>query len=340
MKILLADDCASTLDILRMSLTRWGYEPILVTDGEQALRVLESDGGPRLAILDWSMPRIEGPNVCRMLRGRNENGSSYTYVIVLTSHDGEDCVVEALEAGADDYLTKPVSTRELQLRVRAGERILQLQERLVRTNRKLAVLTTQDPLTKLLNRSTLLERLAQEVERADRSASDLALVTLDVDQFQRVNERFGFQVGDEVLSQLAHRIKNAVRVYDIVGRMGDEEFSIVFPDANHGQAIAMAERIRSTIQDRPFEVLQQSISLTVSLGVASSSTERLDRRKLIHGAAQALRQASHEGGNRLLTWDAGDKVTNPLRRSKIIHPPFARSSKSMQQTGERGSLQG
>lgn len=320
MKILIADDCPSTLDILRISLTKWGYEPLLVNDGEQAFNILKLPAAPRLAILDWSMPKLDGVSVCRQLRARSENALNYTYLVVLTARDREEGVVEAFEAGADDYLTKPVRTRELQVRVRAGERIIELQDRLVRTNRKLALMTTHDRLTKVFNREAILERLTHEIERSARASSDLSFLTTDIDQFKAVNLRYGHQAGDELLTQVADRFKAAIRSYDVLGRVGGDEFAIVFPDTGLNLAAAMAERLCKTVQNQPFQVGSDYIRLSISFGVASSSTERHDRRKLVNSAEKALKQASAEGGNRVLMWDSGEAV-DPLRKSEASALP-------------------
>ena len=311
MKVLVADDCSTTLEILRVNLSQWGYEPLLVSNGEQALRVLKSPAGPRLALLDWTMPKLEGTSVCRELRSRAESALNYTYIIVLTAKDGERNLVKALESGADDYLIKPVSTKELQLRVRAGERIIELQDRVVRMNRKLAVITTRDQLTNTLNRNSTMERLTQEVERSARTSRNLSFLTIDIDNFEAINHQYGFAIGDEILRQTAERFKRAIRSYDILGRVGGEEFAIVLPDTDVGLGVGMGERLRCCIQNQPFLIEEQLIPLTITLGVASSSTEGLDRKRIVNGAERSMRQAKADGGNRVLMWEAG-LVLNPL----------------------------
>ena len=312
MKVLIADDCPSTLEVLRVSLAKWGYEPMVVSDGEQALRVLKSPAGPRLALLDWSMPKLEGIAVCRELRKRTENALNYTYIIVLTAKDGEENLVEALESGADDYLTKPVSTRELKLRVRAGERVIELQDRVVRMNRKLALVSTHDNLTNSLNRNAVMDRLKQEVERAARTKRHLSYLTIDIDQLEEVNDVYGFRVGDEILKQTAGRFRNAVRSYDIVGRIGGEEFAVVLPDTELEMGAGMAERLRCCIHNQPFLIDDELVSLTISIGVASTSEEDFDRKRIVNGAEKALRQSKVDGGNRVLMWECG-LIVDPLR---------------------------
>lgn len=327
MKVLIADDCSATLEILRMNLSKWGYEPMLVSDGEQALRVLKSPAGPRLALLDWSMPKLEGVHVCQELRSRTENALNYTYIIVLTAKDGENNMVQALESGADDYLTKPVSTKELQLRVRAGERIIELQDRVVRMNRKLAVITTDDQLTSVLNRNSMMERLTQELERSSRTSQPLAFLTIDIDGFTGINDLFGFHVGDEILKQCAARFKRAIRSYDIVGRTGGEEFAIVLPNTDLGMGVGMAERVRNSIQDQPFVIGDDVVPVTARVGVASTSTEGMDRKRIVNGAEKAQREAKDRGGNRVMMWQTG-MVVDPMEQLQKVEKPTPTIKKS------------
>jgi diguanylate cyclase (GGDEF)-like protein len=312
MKVLIADDCTATLEILSKSLREWGYEPTLVTDGKEALRLLRSPQGPRLAILDWSMPLLEGTTVCREIRNRQEEQINYTYLIVLTARDGAESTIEALESGADDFLSKPFNVKELEQRVRAGKRIVELQDRLLRTNRRLAVVATHDQLTGALNRSATMQRLSEEIERSVRNNRHVSFLTLDVDRFAVVNEWFGYQAGDDILRQIADRFKGALHSYDSVGRVGGEEFSVVLPEIDLGHAVAVAERLRGSIQNQSFIVDGETIELTVSVGVASTSTAGYDRRSLVGGAERALQEAQASGQNCMMMCDAEGRIIDPL----------------------------
>ena len=322
MRVLIADDCESTLEILKQNLSQWGYEPMLVSDGEQALRIMKSPAGPRLALLDWNMPKIDGVSVCRELRTRSENALNYSYIIVLTAMDGEEHLVEALEAGADDYLSKPVHPRELQLRVRSGERILELQNRVVQTNRKLAKITTLDQLTLTLNRQSFLVRLSKEFERSLRRGHRVSVVSTDVDNLGRINEEHGLRTGDEVLKQLAERFRRAIRGYDILGRMGGQEFAVLMPETELGMGVALCERLRRSVGDQPFLIKGKVVDVTVSVGVASSSTEGLDRNQLLSGSTRALARAKAIGGNRTLMWEAGI-ILDPMKAARGVEQPQA-----------------
>ncbi len=316
MKVLVADDCSTTLEILRLNLSKWGYEPMLVSDGEKALRILKSPAGPRLALLDWNMPKLDGVSVCRELRSRTQNALNYTYIIMLTAREGEEHMVEALEAGADEFLIKPAGTRELQLRVRTGERIIELQERVVRMNRQLALITTHDRLTGLLNRQTLMERFTQEIERSSRISSSVSYISVDVDQLEQINNRFGLSVGDEILQQIAQRMQKSIRTYDAVGRVGGEEFAIVLPDTRLGMAAAMAERLRNSICGYGFLAGDQEIQVSLSLGVSSSSAEGSDRKRILSCSEKALEFAKSKGGDRVIMCEAG-VIMDPLTGEKI-----------------------
>lgn len=306
MKVLVADDCSTTLEILRLSLRKWGFDPMLVSDGEQALRILRSPAGPRLALLDWDMPIVDGVTVCQELRDRHENAMNYVYTIVLTARDGEENLLRALEAGADDYLIKPVGTRELQLRVRAGKRILEFQDRVVASNRKLAGITTHDQLTSRLNRQSLLERLTTEIERSARNSRHCSYVTLEIDEFDELRGKYGTKVGDAALKWVSEKFRATIRTYDSLGRIGSQTFGIVLPESQLGMGAGMAERLRSTIENDPLQFDEDTtIPLTVSIGVSSSSAEGMDRKQILSGSERALQHAKALGGNRVMMWESG-----------------------------------
>ena len=306
MKVLVADDCSTTLEILRLSLRKWGFDPMLVSDGEQALRILRSPAGPRLALLDWDMPKVDGVTVCQELRDRHESALNYVYTIVLTARDGEENLLRALEAGADDYLIKPVGTRELQLRVRAGKRILEFQDRVVATNRKLAGITTHDQLTSRLNRQSLLERLTTEIERSARNSRHCSYVTIEVDNFEEIRGKYGITVSDAILKWASEKFRTTIRSYDSLGRIGSQIFAIVLPESQLGMGAGMAERLRVSVENDPFQFDDDTIiPVTVSIGVSSSSAEGMDRKQILAGSDRSLQHAKAMGGNRVMMWESG-----------------------------------
>jgi two-component system, cell cycle response regulator len=298
MKVLAAEDNPVSLTTLRGMLTKWGYQAVTASNGNDALRALEASDGPSLAILDWMMPGIDGVEVCR--RVREAGREPYVYMLLLTGRRESEDVVEGMDAGADDYLTKPFKAHELRVRLRAGQRVLDLQRQLVAAREALREQAMHDGLTGLLNHSAILATLHAELSRAAREEQPLAVLLLDLDHFKRVNDTHGHQAGDAVLRETARRMKGAVRRYDAVGRYGGEEFVIVLPGCDGAGAVAHAERIRETIAAEPYSAGEQSLQLTCSIGVASASRPGSDAvETLVREADEALYRAKGDGRNRV-----------------------------------------
>ncbi len=299
MRILIAEDEPVSRLRLRRLLESWGYRVTAVADGERAWQILRSENAPSLAILDWQMPGRDGVSVCRCLRAREDK--PYVYVILLTARRETHCLVEAISAGADDYLTKPFELPELQARLRAGKRIVQLQEELIEAREALREQATFDPLTGACNRRVILEALDRELARVARgSSAGLGVLAADLDHFKRVNDRHGHLVGDEVLRAVVRRIEQQVRQYDSVGRLGGEEFLLLLADCDREHLEAAAERIRDRVASRPFATAAGSLSLTLSLGAAwVPSGRKLAGREILDIADRALYTAKAAGRNRL-----------------------------------------
>ena len=225
MKILVADDDPVSLRIMERTLEKGGYEVVTVGNGRDAvLRLSESDG-PRLALIDWMMPELDGPGVCREVRGRTRD--AYVYIMLLTSKQLTEDVVTGLEAGADDYLTKPCHPSELKARLRTGMRILELEDKLVVAREEMRFKATHDSLTSLWDRGSIFALLKSELSRASRVKGPVSVMICDIDHFKQVNDVHGHLVGDEVLQQVSVRLQELVRPYDGVGRYGGEEFMVV-----------------------------------------------------------------------------------------------------------------
>lgn len=294
MKILAAEDNLVFRKTLQNMLTKWGYEVTIAADGERAARELQSDDPPHIAILDWMMPGLDGVQVCRQVRSLGRE--PYIYILLLTSRTDPRDLVEAIEAGADDYLTKPVKAFELRARLRAGRRIVDLQQQLLMAREALREQATHDGLTGLLNRSAVVEILERELERAVRDALPLSVLMVDLDHFKRVNDTFGHLAGDTVLREAAARMKSAIRRYDSLGRYGGEEFLIVLPGCAAEGAVSQAERLRMALAAEPFSVPGHLLPVTCSVGVASLA-DRSDADALIGQADIALYRAKECGRN-------------------------------------------
>jgi two-component system cell cycle response regulator len=268
MKILIADDESMSRKLLQMTLERAGYEVTVVENGRLAADQLCPANGPRLALLDWVMPELDGPGVCREVRKRKEQ--SYVYMILLTSKESKEDVVAGLESGADDYLTKPFDPEELKARLRTGLRILDLEDRLVQAREAMRFQATHDGLTGLWNRSMIMDLLGRELSRSRREHVSTSILMCDLDHFKNVNDTFGHPSGDDVLKETAKRLLASVRSYDFVGRYGGEEFLVVLNNCNPAFALARAEEIRKSISQRPVHTTSGPVPLTMSLGLLVS----------------------------------------------------------------------
>lgn len=297
-RILLADDSPLFRDMLHRMLSEWGYEVTTVADGESAWEILQREDGPRLALLDWMMPGLEGTEVCRRVRASVRD--RYVYLMLMSVRSELEDVVRGMEAGADDYIVKPFQTDELRARLRAGRRVLALQQELVEAREALREQATRDGLTGVWNRTAIFDILRNELSRSARSGQPLIVLMADLDGFKPVNDQFGHQAGDSVLRQAAARMKSAVRRYDSVGRYGGEEFLMVLPGCDLPGGVVLAERIRDAIGAQSFQAEGREILLTCSLGAASAKPPSLPTAEdLVREADGALYRAKHQGRNRV-----------------------------------------
>ena len=302
MKVLIADDDPVSCRILERKLSKWGYEVVVCSDGASAWEALSKVDAPNLAILDWMMPEIDGPEICRRLR---ENGRiPYTYILMLTAKRRKEDVIAGLDAGADDYISKPFDSHELDTRLRIGRRILDVQAGLLRSREALRIQATHDPLTGMLNRATVLEHLQKELHRARREGKSTGVIMADLDNFKQINDSFGHLTGDAVLREASRRMRRLMRNYDTIGRYGGEEFLIVIPGSDAAGAETLANRIREEIAECPISTLEGMIDLTISLGVAVGHTEDADA--LIGAADSALYRAKRAGKNRVTLASTSD----------------------------------
>jgi diguanylate cyclase (GGDEF)-like protein len=299
MRVLIADDDLVSRRRLESHLLGWDYEVEVACDGNEAWRILQGEDAPRLAILDWMMPGLDGLGVCEKVR--QVKVEPYVYILLLTAKDRKENVVEGLEAGADDYLTKPFDTQELKARLRTGRRILALQEALLSARDALRSQVSLDPLTGVWNRRGILAILRRELVRAESEGHSLTVVKADIDNFSRINELHGHMGGDTALREIARRIQSVSRVYDSVGRIGGEEFVILAPGGNHGSKGGdHAERVKASISQAPVDLSEGAISITASVGaVTVSGTKGAEPSAILSAVDAALSRAKLHGGNRV-----------------------------------------
>jgi diguanylate cyclase (GGDEF)-like protein len=299
--VLVVEDSAVYRDMLASCLRQWGYDVTVAEDGMQAWEILQNNNAPSLLVIDWILPGLDGIELCRRIRNRQT--APYPYIVLLTAQDEKQNLIEGLNAGADDYLTKPFDENELRARLRSGARILSLQGQLLRKEDELRFQALHDHLTGLWNRGAILEFLERELARARRGPEPLGVMVIDVDHFKAVNDTHGHQVGDLVLQTVARRLAGAMRTYDWVGRYGGEEFLAIASATDAGGIRGYAERLRACIADEPIVSpanFSGKIKATVSIGAAAARLgPDFTCGFLIKAADQSLHRAKNNGRNRV-----------------------------------------
>jgi two-component system, cell cycle response regulator len=290
MKILIAEDDTTTRLIFGATLRKMGHIVTAVEDGGKAWKAWQQEEYS-LLISDWIMPDMDGLELCKRIRA--QPSLQYTYIILLTSMDGKGSYLEGMDAGADDFITKPFDEEQLAARLRVAERIIALHQ-------KLHIQATHDHLTGVWNRAAIMNHLRGEVERARRHSTPIGVIITDLDHFKRINDTYGHPAGDAVLQEAARRMQLALRPYDRLGRYGGEEFLIIASGCELSQTVALAERIRSFMSADPVTSHAGEIPVTASLGVAVGSDQvGKDRGALIAAADEALYRAKKAGRNRV-----------------------------------------
>lgn len=299
MQVLLVDDSAVYRKLIGDHLRSWGFGVTVAETGSEAWRVLEQAKAPKLVLLDWVLPDIEGIELCRRVRTGGVSGQ-YVYIILLTGKEGRQNMLDALQAGADDYLMKPFDESELKARLLAGKRILALQEELISARESMREAATRDCLTGLLNRAEIFAMLERELERARRERKPLSVILADIDHFKKVNDSHGHLFGDEALREIARRLQSRLRPYDGVGRYGGEEFLLVLPACDSAGAMQRANELREAIADAPVVSGGVEKSITMSMGVAVSECVGVKEvETLVNRADAALYAAKDNGRNRV-----------------------------------------
>lgn len=298
-RVLVADDDPAMLRLLTSLLTKNGYLVETAADGLQAIQIAQ-DTCPDFLIVDWEMPGLTGPEVCRRIR--EADLPRYVYTLLLTARSKMDDVVQGLEAGADDFLSKPVVSTELLARLHAGRRVLDLEACLLRT-------AAQDPLTGVLNRRAFFEQFNREWSRSARYSLPLSCVILDIDFFKSVNDRHGHTIGDQVIQIVANLMCEFSRASDYVCRLGGEEFCALLPETDESQAGVWADRVRQALPERTAAVLPDGQPVTASFGVAGRTLGVTSPEALVDQADQALMAAKQCGRNRVVQHRSLDEVT-------------------------------
>ena len=313
-RILVVDDHEDNIELLRARLEARGYEVEGASDGQAALDAVQRIC-PDLILLDVMMPKMDGMEVVRRLKAKSEaNELPFIPVIMQTALDSTENKVEGLDAGADDYITKPINFAELEARVNSLLRIKALQVTLKAREKELSELNDQltrisltDGLTQIENRRSLNERLHEMWQHSVRLHEPISLVMCDIDKFKSVNDNYGHQAGDSVLKEFAQVLKSEAREIDRVGRYGGEEFLLVLPGTVLDAAVTFAERLREKVEGHTFTYAGGTLQRTMSCGVASSPHPRVkDEDSLLRAADDALYVAKETGRNRVVRFDSAD----------------------------------
>jgi two-component system, cell cycle response regulator len=310
-RILIVDDHEDNIELLRARLESWGFATESAADGEQALQLIEQSP-PDLILLDVMMPKIDGIEVARRVKGNRD--LPFIPIIMQTALDATENKVEGLEAGADDYITKPIDFAELKARVNSMLRIKRLQDaleererQLLEANERLRYMSQTDALTGLDNRRHLEERIDEMFEHAHRLNEPFACVMCDLDRFKSVNDTYGHQAGDAVLKQFARILRNEVREIDRVGRYGGEEFMLLLPGTVLDAAVTFAERVRKEVESHTFTFDGTQICRTASFGVSAWPHPRIGNCDvLVRAADDALYVAKETGRNRVVRFDSDE----------------------------------
>ncbi len=320
MKILVADDDGVSRSMMKKMLVHSGYEVVTARDGAEAVDSLLREDGPRLALLDWMMPELDGPEVCRAIRASSRK--AYVYMTLLTSKDSKEDLVAGLEAGADDYLTKPCHLEELRARLRTGQRILQLEDILISAREEMRFRATHDALTLLLDRGAILHELSSALEEAHLLGNELSVILCDVDHFKKINDTYGHPVGDEVLREVAQRLKQAVRQGDAVGRYGGEEFLLILRGCGASMIRTRAEAICQSLRAKPTSTSAGAVHVSLSAGALEIARmeDAPSLERILQRVDDALYQAKKEGRDRAVISAALPAVMGLELGSSVMLP--------------------
>lgn len=303
--VLIVEDDPVSRMLLEMTLMKAGYEVVSAKDGREALAYFNKQFFP-IVFTDWMMPEMDGLQLCRSIRESVSTG--YVFIFLLTARDSKGDMIAGLEAGADDYLTKPFDRAELFARLKTAVRILNLEKSLKEANEAIRVLSITDTMTGCYNRTYMDAHLPNEVQRAMRYGHPISLVMVDIDHFKEVNDAYGHQAGDRVLKVFVETMGGSIRSgVDWIARYGGEEFIVVLPETDFERAQLLAERLRTRVSEQSISYKEKEIRITASFGVTGlpsgqGVTERLEgitHEAMIRVADKCLYHAKQEGRNRV-----------------------------------------
>jgi two-component system, cell cycle response regulator len=309
MQVVIAEDSPVYRALMKSHFEEWGIDTIFASDGGEAWNLLHHSTVPTLALLDWVLPGLDGIELCRKIRS-DFAAKQYIYAILVTAKDTKRDLVDAMNAGADDYLVKPFYAPELKARVMAAKRILDLQATLLEAQESLRFAARHDALTALNNRPEIIRLLSEEINRTRTTDSPISVIFADIDRFKSINDSLGHLAGDKVLKVVSQRLLFGTRAYDHVGRYGGEEFVIVLPGCDRDSALARADELLRAIREEPIAINGKNRTVTASMGVACFSSDRpVSVEELLRLADVALYRAKSNGRNRVEVADAA--AANP-----------------------------
>ena len=296
--VLIADQDDATRLRLEHLLNRWGHRVTSVSRGDVALEILGPSGPPHLAIVDATLPGMSGIDVCNAIRARKAD--TYTYVILLTERDDAESMLAGLEAGADDFLLKPIAPEELRARLRAGQRIVELQERLISAREEQRRYADRDGLTGVSSHRHVFEVLDTSLSESAAQSTDLTIALIDLDDFKRVNDEHGNIVGDRALRLACDAMQRQLRRTDVFGRCGGDEFVAVLPETSGRDGVVIAKRMCDALASAPLECGEIALRATASVGIATTNGVPCERDQFLKWADRALSTAKAAGGNQVV----------------------------------------
>lgn len=275
--------------MLTVQLKKWGYDPIAVEDGTEAWALFQKEDAPKLVLLDWNMPNMNGLELTQKIRSLNEH--SPPFIIIVTGVSEKESLITGLDAGANDFIIKPCPNEVLRARVNNGKRMIELQEKLQHES-------SHDSLTGIYNRRAIIDILLKEMARSKRKQEGLVVGFCDIDHFKKVNDTYGHLVGDQVLCGFARIVEKGLREYDSIGRWGGEEFLLIMPIRLSTDAVPLFERLRSRVEEAEIPTSAGNLKITISIGVTFlTGIETVD--EVTATVDTNMYQAKSEGRNRI-----------------------------------------